>query len=122
MKPQYKSPIIFETKFGQLERYGKYRIGESSYIICHSILPKNIVCNDTGYDLYKFGIDKIMSKHSRQGCYFMSYIIVEGNIELFYEDSRDLGATKNEISKFKDIVETIIQHKIKNGCIGTKDD
>ena len=114
MKQHYKSPIKFETPFGLLERYGKYKIGDSSYIICHDILPKNIACNDTGYDLYKFGIDKIMSKHGRQGCYFMSYIIVEGNIELYYEDSRSLGATKNEISKFKDIVEIIMQHKQDN--------
>ena len=66
MKPHYKSPIKLESALGPIEFYGKYKIGGAWYIICHDILPKDFVYNDTGYDLYKFGIDKTVSKYSRQ--------------------------------------------------------
>ena len=37
--------------------------------------------------------------------------MAEGNIKLYHEENKGPGATYNEISKFKDIVETIMQYK-----------
>ena len=112
MKLHYKSPIKRETELGYIiELYDKYKIDGSSYEIYHTLFPKNSVYNNKGYDLYKFSIDKKLSEYLSQGRYFLNYIIVEGNIELYYENNKGLNVTDNEISKFKDIVETIMHHK-----------